>query len=225
MAALPRLARAAADADWPGFAAAWRQCLYYATLAALPPLCLLLAFAGPTADLLSNGQLHQQALVDELTACLLIAAIGQLVSGLHDLGRRALFARLDDRGPRRASILGFAAGTVIAVATVFLTSDPKLTLVMLMISILVGEVVSAATVINRLRRHIRPEHIVDPRHGVPALLATLAMLPAIAAGYWLLQHLAPDRLTTLAVLTATGTVAVALFAAAILLGRRRGSLG
>jgi hypothetical protein len=51
------------------------------------------------------------------------------------------------------------------------------------------------------------------------------MLPAIAAGYWLLQHLAPDRLTTLAVLTATGTVAVALFAAAILLGRRRGSLG
>jgi peptidoglycan biosynthesis protein MviN/MurJ (putative lipid II flippase) len=225
MAALPRLARAAADADWPGFAAAWRQCLYYATLAALPPLCLLLAFAGPTADLLSNGQLHQQALVGELTSCLAIAAIGQLVSGLHDLGRRALFGRLDDQGPRRASILGFAAGTVIAVATVFLTSDPELTLVALMISILVGEVVSAATVFNRLRQHLRPERVADPRHGVPALLATLAMLPAIAAGHWLLQHLAPERLTTLAVLTATGTVAVALFAAAILLGRRRGALG
>jgi putative peptidoglycan lipid II flippase len=221
MAALPRLARAAADADWLGFATAWRQCLYYATLAALPPLCLLLVFAGPTADLLTNGQLHQRALVDELAACLTIAAVGQLVSGLHDLGRRALFARLDDRGPRRASIMGFAASTVIAAAAAFLTSDAKLILVVLMISILVGEVVSAATVLNRVRQHIRPERVVDPRHAVPALLATLAMLPAIAAGYWLLHHLAPDRLTTLAVLTATGTVATALFAAAVVLDGRR----
>jgi putative peptidoglycan lipid II flippase len=224
MAALPRLARAAAESDWLGFAVAWRQCLYYATLAALPPLCLLLAFARPTADLLSNGQFHQQTLVDELAACLVIAAVGQLVSGIHDLGRRALFARLDDRGPRRASILGFLAGTVIAAAAAFLTSDPKLTLIVLMISILVGEVVSAATVLNRLRQQIRPERIADPRHVVPALLATLAMAPAIAAGYWLLHHLAPDRLTTLVVLVATGTVALGLFAAAVVLGRRLGSV-
>jgi hypothetical protein len=72
-----------------------------------------------------------------------------------------------------------------------------------------------------VRQHIRPERVVDPRHAVPALLATLAMLPAIAAGYWLLHHLAPDRLTTLAVLTATGTVATALFAAAVVLDGRR----
>ena len=51
MAALPRLARAAADQDWARFAGAWRRCLHYATLAALPWLCLLLVFAAPAADL------------------------------------------------------------------------------------------------------------------------------------------------------------------------------
>jgi peptidoglycan biosynthesis protein MviN/MurJ (putative lipid II flippase) len=213
MAALPRLARAAADADWLGFAVAWRQCLYYATLAALPPLCLLLVFARPTADLLSNGQLHQQALVDELAACLLLAAVGQLVSGLSDLGRRALFSRLDDRGPRRASILGFAASAVIAVAAAVFAPNPKAILVGLMIAILVGEIVSAATVLNRLRHHISPGRLVEPRYAVPALLITVAMLPAIAAGDWLLRDVT-DRLLTFVVLAGTGIVALALFAAA-----------
>jgi len=220
MAALPRLARAAAEADWPGFAGAWRQCLYYATLAALPPLCLLLVFARPTADLLSNGQLHQPALVDELAACLTVAAFGQLVSGLNDLGRRALFSRLDDRGPRRASVLGFLASSLIAVASAFLAPNPKAMLVALMIAILVGEVVSAAIVINRLRQHVRAERIADPRHGVPALLATLAMQPAIALGYWQLNHHTPDRLTTFAVLAATTAVAIALFAATVIILNR-----
>jgi peptidoglycan biosynthesis protein MviN/MurJ (putative lipid II flippase) len=219
MAALPRLARAAAEADWSGFAVAWRQCLYYATLAALPPLCLLLVFARPTADLLSNGQLHQQSLVDELAACLLIAAVGQLVSGVNDLGRRALFSRLDDRGPRRASILGFAASAVIAVAAAVLAPNPKAILVTLMIAILVGEVVSAATVLNRLRKHIHPERFFEPRDGVPALLTTVAMVPAIVAGAWLLRDVT-DRLVTFAALTGTGMVALVLFAAAAVLLNR-----
>ena len=219
MAALPRLARAAAEADWVGFAVAWRQCLYYATLAALPPLCLLLVFARPTADLLSNGQLHQQALVDELAACLLIAAVGQLVSGVNDLGRRALFSRLDDRGPRRASILGFASSAVIAVAAAAFAPSPKATLVALMVAILVGELVSTATVLNRVRKHIRPGRFFEPRHGVPALLTTVAMLPAVAAGAWLLGDVT-DRLETFLVLAGTGTVALALFAGtAVLLNR------
>jgi peptidoglycan biosynthesis protein MviN/MurJ (putative lipid II flippase) len=222
MAALPRLAQAAADADWFGFAVAWRQCLYYATLASLPPLCLLAVFARPAADLLSNGQIHQQTLVEELAACLIIAAFGQLVSGLHDLGRRALFSRLDDQGPRRASMLGFAASSLLALGTVLAAPRPKTMLVALMIAILVGEVVSAAAVIHRLRKHIRPERIADPRHGVPALLVTLAMWPAIAIGGWQLQRHTADRLATLLILSVTSMVAIALFiGAAVILGKLR----
>jgi hypothetical protein len=102
---------------------------------------------------------------------------------------------------------------VIAVAAAVFAPNPKATLVGLMIAILVGEIVSAATVLNRLRHHISPGRLVEPRYAVPALLTTVAMLPAIAAGDWLLRDVT-DRLLTFVVLAGTGIVALALFAAA-----------
>ncbi|MDT7686087.1 MAG: putative peptidoglycan lipid flippase [Pseudonocardiales bacterium] len=222
MAALPRLAAAAAVRDWPGFAVAWRKCLHYATLAALPPLCLLMLFAAPIANLVSQGELREPVLLDELGACLAIAAVGQLVSGIHDLGRRALFARLDDRGPRRASIVGFVASIVVALGAALLHPDPTTTLVTLMMAVLVGEVAGAVTVLAAVRRHIRPERLTGAGNAVRALLATLAMLPALAGGSWLLHHLASGRLVDLGVLAATTLLALVLFGSCTAaLNRRR----
>jgi hypothetical protein len=79
MAALPQLAEAAVAQDDARFAEAWRQCLYYAVLVSLPPLFLLATFAGPTADLLANGELRQSSLINELAACLAVVACAQLV--------------------------------------------------------------------------------------------------------------------------------------------------
>ena len=127
MAALPRLSAAAgAGAKLPAnlarFASAWRECLFFAVLAATPPLVLLATFAGPTADLLANGELRRAGFIGALAGCLLIVAFAQLIGGLHDLGRQTLFARLDDQGPRRASALALAV--VIALAGLSLLIPP-----------------------------------------------------------------------------------------------------
>src|SRR5262249_25692707 len=53
--ALPRLSEAAAKQDMPGFAAAWREALFLAAVAATAPLVLLVALAQSAADLLANG--------------------------------------------------------------------------------------------------------------------------------------------------------------------------
>jgi peptidoglycan biosynthesis protein MviN/MurJ (putative lipid II flippase) len=220
MAALPRLARAAADQDWIRFAVAWRRCLHYATLAALPWLCLLLAFGAPAADLLANGQFRDGRLVHELAACLAVAAIGQLIAGLHDLGRQALFARLDDRGPRLASMASLSAGALVAVAALALPAHgPRL--LALTVAVAVGEAAAATTVITRLGRRISPEPLISLPAGGRAALATLAMLPAVGAGALLLRHAHPDRVGALALLAGTSVVAVAVFAAAVRLLHRR----
>jgi len=222
MAAMPRLATAAAAGDLPGFAAAWRKCLHYATLAALPPLCLLMLFAPTVADLVSQGELADRVLVTELGACLAIAAVGQMVSGIHDLGRRALFARLDDRGPRRASLVAFFVSVLVAGLAALLHPDPTTTLITLMMAMVVGEAAGAVMVLLGVRRHIRPERLAEAGTGAHALLATLAMLPALAAGFWLIRHVGSGRLVDLAVLAGTTAVAIALFLwCSVALGRRQ----
>jgi peptidoglycan biosynthesis protein MviN/MurJ (putative lipid II flippase) len=120
MVALPRLSAAAAGRNAARFAAAWRECLFYAVVAATPPLVLLAVFAGPTADLLANGELRQGSVIGALAGCLVIVAFAQLVGGLRDLGQQTLFARLDDRGPRLASGLALAVVMALAVASLAL---------------------------------------------------------------------------------------------------------
>jgi len=92
-------------------------------IASLPSLCLLAAFAGPTADLLANGELREANLISELGACLAVAAFAQMAGGIHDYGRQALFSLLDDKGPRIASFIGLAVGVVVAFSTLLLPAD------------------------------------------------------------------------------------------------------
>jgi putative peptidoglycan lipid II flippase len=216
MAALPGLAHAAHRADGAKFGSAWRQGLSYAVIASLPLLVLLVLLSGPTANILANGELRHAALIGPLATCLGVMAVAQLVGGVHDLGRQALFARLEDRIPRRASEMAFGVVLLAVVVALLLPADGS-RLVWLVGAILASELAAAGTVLVRLRWAMRPERFLEARGLVAALVATLAMLPVAAAMWWLAQisggdqlH-SGDRLAELALLALGGVVALGVY--------------
>jgi putative peptidoglycan lipid II flippase len=209
MALLPKLAHAAHHDDGAIFGSHWRQGLSYALIGSLPLLVLLGMNSGPTAKLLAVGQLRHAALIGPLTTCLALAAVAQLVAGMHDIGRQALFARLDDRIPRRASEAGFGVIVIAAAVSPFLPADGS-RLIWLVVANLAGELTAAGIVLTRLRRAIRPELFVERRPLAAALVATLAIVPLAAAVRWIEQIQASGRLAdmTLLALGAAGALGV-----------------
>ena len=209
--ALPGLSHAAHCKDATAFGSRWRQALSYTVTASLPLLVLLALFRAPAANLLANGALRHTALIAPLTTCLAIVAVAQLISGLYDIGRQALFARLDDRIPRRASEVAFGVTVIAAAASLLLPADGSRP-ILLVLALLAGELVAAGTVLTRLRREIRPERFLEPRAVVAALVATLALVPVAAATWWIQQVDASDRLENLALLTLGGAMALGIYA-------------
>ncbi len=211
MAALPGLAHAAHREDGATFGSAWRQGLSYAVIASLPLLVLLAILSGPTANILANGELRHATLIGPLATCLAVVALAQLVGGVSDLGSQALYARLDDRIPRRASEVAFGVTVVVAAAALLVPPDgPRL--VWLVVAILAGELAAAGMVLTRLRQVIRPERFVEPRTVVSALVATVAMVPVTAAVWWIQHVHSGSQLSTLAVLTVGGIAALGVYA-------------
>jgi peptidoglycan biosynthesis protein MviN/MurJ (putative lipid II flippase) len=225
MAALPGLAHAAHREDGATFGSQWRQGLSYAVIASLPLLVLLAMNSVPTANILANGELRHAALIGPLATCLGVVAVAQLVGGVHDIGRQALFARLDDRIPRRASEVAFGVILLAAAVALLLPAD-GFRLIWLVAAILASELAAAGTVLTRLRRAIRPERFLDFRLLVAALGATLAMAPVVAAMWWLAHFTddrlhGGDRLADLALLTLGGVVALGVYVLVLRVAVRR----
>jgi murein biosynthesis integral membrane protein MurJ len=210
VATLPGMSAAAKDGDVGRFGAAWRQALTYSVIASLPALCLLLAFAGPVASALANGELHDPTIVRWLTACLAVFAVAQLAHAFYEVSRQALFARLDTSGPRRTSTVVMATRTVVALSVLFLPADGY-RLVGLCCAVLLADLVAALMTLFMIRTAIRPERLLDARRLAIVGAATVAMLPASAFGSWLVQHQVHDRLPQLAVGFVMGVVALACF--------------
>ncbi|HET9254439.1 MAG TPA: lipid II flippase MurJ [Pseudonocardiaceae bacterium] len=222
MAALPGLAHAAHRDDLGTFGSAWRQGLSYAVIASLPLLVLLAVLSGPIADVLANGELRHAALIGPLSACLVVVAVAQLAGGMSDLGSQALYARLDDRVPRRAS--GVTLGvTVLAAVTTLLLPAGGARLVGLVVAILAGELAAAGMVLARLYRVTRPERFADRRALASALVATAAMMPVTAAVWWIQRAHGEGQLSTLAVLSLGGIVALGVYAFVLRVTIGRGS--
>ena len=220
MAVMPLLSDISSRADETGYAAAWRTGLFYAATASCPFLVLLVVFAGPTAELLAYGKADQALIVAQLAACLAVVAVAQLAGGAHDIGRQALFARLDEHGPLMASTAALATTLAVSAAALLL-SDGTVRLVGLTAAILLAEVVAASVVLVRMRSAIRPEPVVDLRQIGVLLLGAVAIIPVALAGRWLLAAFDAGRLATVAMLAAIGLLAVAAYAGAIKFGNAR----
>jgi hypothetical protein len=146
--------------------------------------------------------------------------VAQLVGGVHDIGRRALFARLDDRIPRRASEVAFGVIVVAAAGALVLPTDAT-RLVWLVAAILAGELAAAGTVLTRVRQAIHPERFLETRGLAAALMATLALLPVAAAMWWLQQIDHGNQLVDLAILSLGGVAALGVYVLVLRVAVRR----
>jgi putative peptidoglycan lipid II flippase len=210
MAALPKLSEAVALDDARRFGAAWRQGVFYALVAGLPLLLLLGVFSRSTSDLLANGALRENELIAELGACLVVSAFAQLANGVYDFARQALFARLDDRGPTVASMVGLGASAVVGVCA-FAVEAGSGRLTILVVALLAGEVASAITALRLVRRVMGAEPMLDRRHAVTLFTASVAMAPLLAGGWWLMSTPRSQRWIELLLLVGCGAAAVAAF--------------
>ncbi|HEX2299781.1 MAG TPA: hypothetical protein VHH34_14915, partial [Pseudonocardiaceae bacterium] len=116
-------------------------------------------------------------------ACLSVVAPAQLVGGVHDLGRQALFARLDERGPRMAGVVALVVSLLVAGCAMMLPVGGARLLVLAM-AILAGELAAAVTVLSRLHRALRPDRMIDLGALAVPVVAAAAMLPVALAGRW-----------------------------------------
>jgi putative peptidoglycan lipid II flippase len=208
--ALPGLSGAARSRDLPGYAAAWRQALSYALMVGVPALCLLVGFASPIAETLANGELRTPQLVPALAACIGVLGIAQLAAGVHEIGRQALFARLDVTGPRRAGALAFTATLLLGAACLAVpVGTPRL--VALCGVVLLADVAAAVTVTVFVRRAIRPADLLDLRGAAATGAGAVTMLPVISAAVVLTDITGGGRLHDLAVVVPLTLLAATLF--------------
>jgi peptidoglycan biosynthesis protein MviN/MurJ (putative lipid II flippase) len=72
-----------------------------------------------------------------------VVAVGQLVIGLSDLGVQALYARQDDRVPRRASRVNLGVTILVGTGALLFPAGAG-RLVWLVVAILLGELAATA---------------------------------------------------------------------------------
>lgn len=218
-AVLPGMSAATHRNDEVAFASAWRQALSYAAITSLPAVLMLSVLAHPVAAVLAHGELRSAQVIDELAACVAGIAIAQPVSGLHEVGRQALFARIDIRGPRQASLASLGAGLPLTVAALLAPPGTQ-RLVVLCLALLAGELAGAGTVLTKLRAAIRPERMVDWARLRGVSKAALVMVPPVLAGS-VLTSAATGRLAEFGALAGCGLVALGSYAAMLRFGYRK----
>lgn len=214
IAALPGLTAAVDSDSTTAFVSVWRQGLTYVLAASLPMLCLLVVFAAPAADLLAHGEMRTGPVIGALAACLAVVAVAQLVGGIHDLGRQALFAHLDERRPRLAGVVALIVSLSFAAGAMALPVGGG-RLVGLALAILVAELAAAAMVLTKLHGVIGPERMIEPRALAVPVLATVAMLPVVLTGRWALDVLEMSRAGELVLLAGTALLALGVYVAVL----------
>jgi peptidoglycan biosynthesis protein MviN/MurJ (putative lipid II flippase) len=225
-AALPGLSRAAAAHDAPGYASSWRQAATYVGIVGLPSMALLLAYAHPIAEVLSAGKLQSAEIIESFAGSVAVLGVAQLVAGVHEITRQALFARIEVDAPRRASMTYLAVSAVSAGAALLVPAGlPRL--IALSVTVLLSDFAAAAVVIARLRKVIAPERFLDVWRQVVVLVATVAMAPALLVSWAFSRDPAHGVLSEIALVAAGSVVALACYVLALRIGfgRPRGTSG
>lgn len=208
-AVLPAMSAAVRAGDARGYAAAWRQALSYGVTVGLPALCVLVVCADPVARVLAAGELSTAALVSTLAVAIAVMGGAQLASAVNEIGRQALYARLDVRGPQAAGLIGFGVTAAGGTAALLLPAGaPRLA--GLCAVVLLADAAAAAVLVTRVRRAIRPQPVLDVRRLGFTALAAATMVPILASGRALTG--ADPALRDLAVLTVGVALATAAFA-------------
>ena len=213
-AVLPGLSHAAHQGDEDGFATAWRRALGYSSFVSVGSAVVLVVLAAPIATVLAGGELHSPEIIAQLTACIAVIGVSQVFGGSYEIGRQALFARLDVRGPRLATDVGTLLGVAVGLAA--LLAVPAARPALLCGAVVVRDATATVMVLTRLRRSLRPRRLLSRRallatlaagaFAVPVALGTRAGLGALAP---------PGPVVALVALAAAGLVVVVAYVGAL----------
>jgi peptidoglycan biosynthesis protein MviN/MurJ (putative lipid II flippase) len=210
MAALPKLADAAEQGDLEAYALRWRQCLTYGVVASVPVLVLLPVLAEPVARHLAQGELEDVRVIAVLAGALAVVGVAQLLGSVHDLGQQALFARHEDRWPRRASEIALLVVLVTAGIALASSSGDDL-IVALVLAIPLSELAATLVVLGAVRSAVRPSRLFDGRQMTVTALAALALLPFALGAAWLHTTFDLNGVKSLGVLVVACLGAVLLY--------------
>jgi putative peptidoglycan lipid II flippase len=217
-AVLPALSEAAVKGQTELFVAELRRGLTYTTVAAVGASCVLIALAHPLANLLANGALRTNQLITRLAICTAVVGFAQFASSLHEIGRQGLFARLDIRGPRRASGRGLLATlTMCLIALSFPVGNVRMALICG--GLLASDAVAATTVLLELRKGLPNNKVlVGARGFLQTAILCGGLLAASGLIGLLLYRLSLNRAADLGVIALGGS---AWLAALVLMMRSK----
>jgi putative peptidoglycan lipid II flippase len=203
-AVLPALSDAAVKGQTELFVAELRRGLTYTTVAAVGASCVLIALAYPLANLLANGALRTPQLITRLAICTAIVGLAQFASSLHEIGRQGLFARLDIRGPRRASGLGLLAVlTMCLISLAFPVGNVRLALVCG--GLLASDAVAATTVLLELRKGLPNRVLVGARGFLGTALVCGVLLAGSALVGLILHRVSLNRAADFGIIALGGS--------------------
>src|SRR5882757_10963109 len=180
-------------------------------------MALLLAYAHPIAEILSAGKLQSGEIIESFAGSVAVLGVAQLVAGVHEITRQALFARIEVDAPRRASMTYLAVGAVAAGAALLVPAGlPRL--IALSVTVLLSDLAAAAVVIARLRRVIAPERFLDAWRQVAVLAATVTMAPALLVSWAFSRDPAHGVVAEIAIVAAGGVLALGCYVIALRIG-------
>lgn len=213
IAALPRLARAAAG-NGVDLATRWRQCTGFALLTSVPVLVALSVLAMPVADVLARGRLAEPGVIRDLAAVLVVVAFAQLIGGVHDLGRQALFVTRNEIRARRGSEVASVA-TLATAALALLVPVEGHRIVVLILAIPIGELSGALVVLAAVRATVGSARLLDGTAAVASVVGSVAMLPVLLAGLLWYTTALPGTASTVGIVVIVSAAAVAAYALAV----------
>jgi putative peptidoglycan lipid II flippase len=222
-AVLPELSRAAHDDEQDAFAAGWRRALGYTTFVGVPSAVLLVVLAGPIAAVLATGELRTPTVIAQLTACIAVIGVSQFFGGSYEIGRQALFARLDVRGARLATDVGTLLGVAVGLAA--LAAAPPARPALLCLAVVARDATATAVVLLRLRRALRPRALLPRSPLAAVVVAGVVAVPAALVARAGLGALPPHGAVAVAALAGAGVLVLAVYAVVLRGGLRLAGRG
>ncbi|MBN9737971.1 MULTISPECIES: lipid II flippase MurJ [unclassified Pseudonocardia] len=213
IAALPQLARAVAG-NGADLATRWRQCTGFALLTSVPVLVALGVLATPVADVLARGRLAEPGVIRDLAAVLVVVAVAQLIGGVHDLGRQALFVTRNEIRARRGSEVASAATLATAALALLVPVDGH-RIVVLLLAVPIGELAGALVVLAAVRATVGSTRLFDGTAAGASVVGAVVMSPVLLAGLLWYVIALPGAVSTVGIVVIVSAVAGAAYVLAV----------
>jgi putative peptidoglycan lipid II flippase len=209
-ALLPQLSRLHRSGDAVSFRRELARGFRLTSFVTVPTAFAYLALAGPIANAITFGALHEPAATRMVALSLAALAPGVIGESWFILGTYAFYARLDARTPLRS--MAVRVGVSAALMAASWPVRGALVLPMLGLSLSIGSLAGAAHAWSKLRAVLPPDAGDDGGSpGIRVLTASLIMLAPATATVWIGSRVSHGHLFEVATILVAAAVGIATY--------------